>query len=161
MILFHQEDVPIQVVGPQPEPDLILGIGQFFVSPEGVTAKFVPPLSKLSDFYTWRRWPFALSATRSLVKGEDGSILRRLSDRIGLSIIEMDMLNLEPAEQPPVDSSNCLRSAEADADALVTWSSGLVERCPVEEVSDVLIRLAQMDMREVDRYVETFLGAFL
>ena len=154
MILFHQES-PHRNVSIQ--PDLILEIGQFFVTSDGIAAMFRPPLEKLSSFYTWRAWPFGLSATRTLVKGEDGSVLGRLSDRIGLSMAEMDMLNLEEVDRPREIDLKCMRSIEADSDALMTWSLGLVKRCPILEVSDALARLALMNMREIDQYVATFL----
>jgi hypothetical protein len=154
MILFHQTKQFLKLA--DPKPDLALGIGEFFVTHSGVEAMFLPPLQRLSSFYTWRELPFAFGAAHALVKGEDGSVLGRLSQRIGLSLIEMDMLNLEMIEQPPA-APVCISSIEADADRLKEWSYSLAERCPIGEISDALRRLAAMDAREVDRYVETFL----
>lgn len=145
----------------QPEiADLDLSIGRLFVTDQGVHALFRPPLEKLSDFYIWKDVPFGISATCTLVKGEDESVLGRLSRQLGLSVLELDMLNLESNDSPRTEMaarSRFVDSIRTDTDKLMAWASSLAERCPIVEVSAVLRNLASMNMAEVDRYVETFL----
>lgn len=155
LLLFHQQKQNASV-RPDTKPDLTLGIGEFFVTQEGVEALFHPPLEKLSDFYTWRGLPFVVSAAHSLAHGKDESVLDRLTRRIGLSMIDMDMLNLEPAEAKPLVPV-CMTLIKRDTEALKAWSFDLASKCPVDEISDLLRRLAEMSTQEIDRYVDTFL----
>jgi hypothetical protein len=67
----------------------------------------------------------------------------------------MEMLNLEMSDQPK-GPARVLSIAE-DADRLKAWSYDLADVCPVSAVSDMLRRLASMNVREVDQYVVTFL----
>jgi hypothetical protein len=140
-------------------PDLSLDIGSVFVTELGVHVLLRSPLDRLSDFYDWKSVPFGISALRTLVSGEDATVLWKLSNQLGLSSAEMDLLDLEFVDSSPAQKSKSkiIDMIRTDTDKLMAWSMNLADRCPIREVSDTLRSLPSMSSAEVDRYVERFL----
>ena len=143
---------------------LVLKIGEFIVTPGGVHARIRPPLEEFSSYYSWRALPFGLGAMKTLVESEDGNVLGRLVERLGLSSRAMYMLNLEHGN-PDRGSGfigdsdvQCISPIADDLGRLLNWSFTIADQCPYQDVADVLRSLPRMDTRSMDRYVETFLG---
>lgn len=146
---------------------LVLGIGKFTVTAGGVEATINPPLDRLSRHYGWRELPFSLSVIKTLVDGEDGNVLGLLTDRLGLSIKEMRMLELEHVDardamtgSEPEDLSGGMINRDdlvQDTGVLIDWSTDLARRCPYSDISKILRTIPKMDTKAMDRYVGRFL----
>jgi len=125
---------------------LELELGEFSVTPGGVRVWLQPPLTRLSRHYSWKAFPFAMNAMRTLIDvNADTDVLCKLADRLSLSVAETNML------------SDKMEMVSRDTDKLVVWSYEIADQCPHREVADMLRRMSGMGARERDGYVSSFL----
>jgi len=149
-----------RVTATEPPPQLLLGLGEFYVKERGISAQFFEPLQGLTRFYPWDQVPFGLSAVRALASSEDSELLNRLVRRLGLSVQDCELLGLE-ATSPDGESTgenSKIDSIKSDAKRLLSWSFRIADWCPDMNVATALRSIREMDVTETDRYVRAVLG---
>lgn len=137
-------------------PKLVLGIGEFRVQANGISAEFRQPLQRLTNFYRWEHLPFGISAVRALASSEDIELVDRLVKRLGLGSDDMGMLGLVDQEETNLGVPYA-STIEKDTIELMSWSFKIAEWCPDESVAAALRAIKGMPVGETDQYVRSFL----